>query len=168
LSRIIGESDLLSRLVAVLQPGSEVLGVNHRDDAVELCFRAHFLVDKEGLCHRRRVREARGLDQNAIELALALQQVADDADQIAAHGAANASVVHFEHFLVGVHDQLVVDADLAELVDDHRVSAAVLFGKHAVEERRFPGAEIAGQHRYRDGGGFGHGRTPDVNSRRAA
>jgi hypothetical protein len=107
---------------------------------------------------------ARGFDQDAVQLTLALQQVADDADQIAAYGAANAPVVHLEHFLVGVHDQLVVDADLAELVDDDRVSAAVLLGKHAVEQRRLAGAEIAGQHGYRDRGSFEHGTSPDVNS----
>jgi hypothetical protein len=121
----------------------------------------------KNVCDWRRVREARGLDQDAIQLTLALQQVTDDTDQIAAHGAANASVVHFEDFLVGVDDKLVVDADLAELVDDHRVSAAVLFGKHAVEKRRLPGAEIAGQDGYRDRGSFGHGTSPDVDSHAA-
>ena len=125
--------------------------------------RAHLLVHEEGLCDWRRVGKARGFDQNAVELALALQQVADDADQIAAHGAANTPIVHFEDFFVGIHDELVVDADVAEFVDDDRVFAAMLLGKQAVEQRRLAGTEIAGQHGHRDGGSLGHGTTPDVN-----
>src|SRR3989440_6801402 len=42
---------------------------------------------------------------------------------------------------------LVVDADLAELVDDHGVFLAVRLGQDAVEQGGLAGAEIAGQHR---------------------
>ena len=43
----IGEGNLLRRLMAVLQPSGKVLSVDDRDDAVELCFRTDFLVDKK-------------------------------------------------------------------------------------------------------------------------
>ena len=85
----------------------------------------HVLVDEEGLRDRGGVGEAGGLDDDGVELALALHQPFDDADEVAAHGAADAAVVHLEHFLVGADDELVVDADLAELVDDHGVALAV-------------------------------------------
>ncbi len=49
-----------------------------------------------------------------------LHQPADDADQVAAHGAADAAVVHLEHFLVGIHDEVVIHAEFAELVDRPR------------------------------------------------
>jgi hypothetical protein len=50
----------------------------------------------------------------------------DDADEIAANGAADAAVVHLEDFLVGADDEVVVDADLAELVDDDGEALAVV------------------------------------------
>ncbi len=85
---------------------------------------------------------------------LALHQALHHADQVAAHRAADAAVVHLEHFFVGADDQVVVDADLAELVDDHGVALAVVLGEDAVEQGGLAGAEIAGE----DGdGGLGHG-----------
>ena len=95
-----------------------------------------------------------GLDDDGVELALAPHQPVDDAHEVAAHGAADATVVHLEHFLVGADDQLVVDADFAELVDDDGVFLAVRLGQDAVEQRGLAGAEIAGQHR--DGDLVGH------------
>ena len=77
--------------------------------------------------------------------ALALHQARHDADQVAAHGAADAAVVHLEHFLVGADDEVVVDADLAELVDDHGVLLAVLLREDAVQQGGLPGAEVAGE-----------------------
>ena len=80
--------------------------------------RLHVVVGEEGLRDRAGIGEARGLDQDAVELVLALHQAFEDADQIAAHGAADAAVVHLEDFLVGIDHEVVVDADLAELVFD--------------------------------------------------
>ncbi len=78
-------------------------------------------------------------------------QAFDDADQVAAHRAADAAVVHLVDFFVGLDDQVVVDADLAEFVDDDRIFLAVVFGKDAVEQRRLAGAEITGEHGDGDG-----------------
>ncbi len=89
---------------------------------------------KKVCADRRRVGEARRLDDDRVELALALHQPLDDADEVAAHGAADAAVVHLEHFLVGADDELVVDADLAEFVDDHGVFAPVRLAQDAVEQ----------------------------------
>ena len=101
----------------------EPLGVGDRHDRVEPRRGPHVLVDEEGLRDRRGIGEARRLDDDRVELALALHQPLDDADQVAAHGAADAAVVHLEHFLVGADDEFVVDADLAEFVDDDGVFA---------------------------------------------
>jgi hypothetical protein len=43
-------------------------------------------------------------------------------------------------------DEVVVDADLAELVDDDGVALAVVLREDAVEQRGLAGAEIAGEH----------------------
>ena len=140
--------------MAVLQPRRQVLGVHHGDDRVEPRLRPHVLVDEEGLRDRRRVGQAGGLDDDAVELVAPLHQPADDADQVAAHGAADAAVVHLEHFLVGVHDKVVVHAKLAELVDHHGVFAAVVLGQDAVEQGGLAGAEIAGEHGHRNLGSW--------------
>ena len=90
--------------------------------------------------------QSRGLDDDAVELVAAAHQAADDADQVAAHRAADAAVVHLEHLLVAVHDEVVVDAEFAELVDDDRVFLAVVLAQDPVEQRGLAGAEVAGQH----------------------
>ena len=130
----VGEGDLPGRLVAVLEAGQQVAGIDHGDDGVEPGHRAHLVVDEEGLRHRG--------------AAPALEQVADDADQVAAHGAADAAVVHL----------------------DHRIAAAMLLGEQPVRQRGLAGDEITGQHRHRDPGALGkdgrgcrrQGRAPGV------
>ncbi len=141
----VGEGDLVLRLRGVAQPRGEPLGVGDRHHRVEPGRLLHVLVDEEGLRHRRRVGEAGRLDDDRVEPALPLHQPFDDADEVAAHGAADAAVVHLEHFLVGADDEFVVDADFAELVDDDRVALAVRLAEDAVQERRLAGAEIAGE-----------------------
>jgi hypothetical protein len=98
-----------------------VLGVDHGGDAVELRLGLDVFVDEEGLGHRAGIGQAGGLDDDGVEAALALHQPRQHPDQVAAHRAADAAVVHLEDFFVGADDQVVVDADLAELVDDHGV-----------------------------------------------
>ena len=155
----VGERDLLLGLVALLELAEEVLGVDHGDDGVEPGPGLHVVVGEEGLRHRAGIGEAGGLDQDAVELVLALHQAFDDADQVAAHGAADAAVVHLEDFLVGIDHEVVVDAELAELVHDDGVFLAVLLAQDAVEQGGLAGAEIAGQH------GDGHLRLSHGNPR---
>ncbi len=166
-SSFVTRSVLLSRMTSakaiwffgfrrVLEPVLEPLGVRDRHNRVELGLGADLLVHEEGLRHRRGIGEARGLDDDGIELALAPHQPVDDAHEVAAHRAADAAIVHLEDFFVGVDDQIIVDADLAELVDDHGELLAVRLRQDAVEQGRLAGAEIAGQHC--DGDFFGRSR----------
>ena len=149
----VGEGDLVLGLGRVAQPRREPLGVGDRHHRVEPRRSPHVIVDEEGLRDRRRIGEACGLDDDRVEPALALHQPLDDTDQVAAHGAADAAVVHLEHFLVGADDEVVVDADLAEFVDDDGVFPPVRLAQDAIEQRRLAGAEIAGEHG--DGNFFG-------------
>ena len=109
--------------------------------------RLDILVDKKGLGDRRRIGEPGRLDDDRVELALAFHQALDDADEVAAHGAADAAVVHLEDFFVRPDDQIVVDADFAEFVDDDGVFLAVRFAQDAVQQGRLARAEIAGEDR---------------------
>ena len=67
-------------------------------------------------------------------------------DQVAAHGAADAAIVHFDDLFAAVlHQDLVVDVFLAELVLDDGDLQPVLLAQDAVEEGGLAGAEEAGQ-----------------------
>jgi len=69
-----------------------------------------------------------------------LVELAKDADQVAARGATGAAVIHLEHFLVGVDHQLLVDADLTELVLDDGNALAVMLAQDTVQQRRLAGS----------------------------
>ncbi len=165
----IGEADLAARLVVLVERPLGVLGVHHRHHRVEQVLLVDRLVHEEGLRHRPRVGEARGLDDHAVELELALAallaEVAEDAHQVATHGAAQAPVVHLDDLLVLVlHQDLAVHPGLAELVLDHGDALAVLLGEDAIEERRLPGAQESREYRNGDqvlvcgcGGAICHG-----------
>src|SRR5262249_12850016 len=131
-------------------------GVSDRHYRVELGFAADIVVDEEGLRHWRGVGEPRGLEDDGVEFSLPAHQPLDDAHEIAAHRAADAAVVHLEDFFVSTDDEVVVDADLAEFIDDDSVLVPVRLREDAVEQRGLAGAEIAGQ----DGDGdlIGHSR----------
>ena len=131
---------------ASLEPVAQPFGIGYGYHRIEPRVLLHVLVDKERLRHRRRIGKARGLDDDGVEFAFSFHQSFEDAHQIAAHGAADAAVIHFEDFFVGADDQIIVDADLAEFVDDHGVFLAVVLRQDAVEQRGFAGAEIARQH----------------------
>ena len=141
----VGEGDLVLCLARILEPQRQMLGVDQRDDGVELGLGAHVLIHEEGLRDRHRIGEPGRLDDDCIKAARAAHQTLDDADQIAAHRAAYAAIVHLVDFLVGFDDQVVVDADFAEFVDDDGITLAVVLGENAVEERGLSRAEIAGQ-----------------------
>jgi hypothetical protein len=115
------------------------------------------------LRHWGRLGEACRFDQDRIEPAFALHQAFNDADEVAAHSAANAAIIHFEDFFIGVDNQVIVDADFAELVDYDGEFLAMLIGQDAVQEGGFASAEEAGQHGYRDG--LGHGRLDSYSGR---
>ena len=150
----VGEGELLHGFIVGAEVLENVFRVDDGDDGVEAEVGLHLVVGEKSLRDGAGVGEAGGLYEDAVEGLLALHEAAEDADEIAADGAADAAVVHLEEFFVGLDDELVVHADLAEFVFDHGEFLAVLFGEDAVEERGFAGAEEAGE----DGDRNGHGR----------
>src|SRR3954463_117489 len=147
------EADLLLRLVELVELLRRVLRVDQRDDGVEQIVVADFLVGEEGLRHRSGIRHAGGLYHHAVELQRALLALflerAKNADQVAAHGAADAAVVHLDDLLVGFLDDRAIDPDFAELVLDHRDPMTMLLLEDAIEERGLAAAEKAGEDRHR-------------------
>ena len=117
-----------------VERGGAVDRIDHRDDAVEPVAHHQIGMRHRGLQHRRRIGEAGGLQDHAAEAwrgrcrdrAAGVQRV----DQIAAQRAAQAAALQQHHVVVDRLDQQMVEADLAELVDDdggvgeRRVAAA--------------------------------------------
>jgi hypothetical protein len=74
-----------------------------------------------------------------------------NADQVPAHRAANAAVVHLDDLLAGlVQEDLVVDARLAELVLDHRDAMSVLLLQDTVDECGLSAPQKPGEYGHRN------------------
>ena len=142
----VREGHLLARLLHLVEVLLHVARVDQRHDGVERELMLEIVVEEEGLCDRTGVGHARGLDDDVVEAVAALQQLAQDAQQVAAHRAADAAVVGLEDLLLGADDELVVDPDLAELVLDDGDALAVLLGEDAVEQGRLARPEEAREH----------------------
>jgi hypothetical protein len=104
-----------------------MLGIDHGHDGIERSLAAEVFVNEKGLRDRRRIGKSRGFDQDPVEATLAPHQPGEDADEIAADGAADATVL--ENLFIRVDDEVIVDADLAEFVDNDRVALAVGLGE---------------------------------------
>jgi hypothetical protein len=129
----VGESDLLARFLHLVEVTLHVARIDQRDDGVERELVLEVVIEKKGLRHRARISHAGGLDDDVVEAVAALEQLAEDAQQVAAHRAADAAVVGLEDLLFGADHELVVDADLAELVLDDGDALAVLLREDTVE-----------------------------------
>ena len=151
--QLVGKAHLPLGFLVFIELLHGMAGIDHRDDGVEHVVAAHFFVDKEGLRHGAGIGQARRFDDDAVErqqagVALA-RQFRQAHDQVAAHGAADAAVVHLDDVLVAIlHQDFIVDVFLAKLVFDHGDAHAMVFLQYAVEQGGFACAEEAGE----DGG----------------
>src|SRR5262249_10504806 len=91
----------------------------------------------------------------------ATQQVGERLDQIAAHLAAQAAGRERDDAVVALLDQLVIEADLAKLVDDDGRSREVRLAQQMTEQRGLAAAEKAGEEENRN-----HDATSDVTATR--
>src|SRR5262245_48207966 len=161
----IREGNLVLGLGRVLEAIRQPLGIGYSDDGVQFRFRTDGLVHEEGLCNGRWIRQACGLYDDGVEFAPAAHQAIDDPHEISPYGAADAAIVHFKYFLVGIHHEVVVDPDFAEFVDDDREFLAMRFRQDTVEQGSFAGSEIAGQYSDRNFGSRLRGRHQTLDLR---
>jgi hypothetical protein len=105
-------------------------------------------IDKERLHHRGWIGQAGSLDHEGIELGPVLEELEQAPQQVAANGAADTTVAHFNDFLFRGNQQMMIDANLAEFVDDDRNTTAVLSGQNTIQEGCFACAEKPGQDGY--------------------
>ena len=85
-----------------------------------------------------------------------LEKAAQGAREILAHGAAQAPAGQFQHTALDKIDEVVVDRDLADLVDDDGGVGEGGRDERAAQQRRFAAAEKPGQHGRRQGFRSGH------------
>ena len=131
--------------IAVIDVKQDMPGIDDSDNRIdhELCL--HLIVGQERLHDGSRVGESCGLNQDPIELVPPFHQVSKDADEVPPHGAADATVIHLEEFLLRINHEFMVNADLSELILNYGNSQAVLLGENSIEERRFACPKEAGK-----------------------
>ncbi|MCY1241412.1 hypothetical protein D9M72_543090 [compost metagenome] len=98
--------------------------------------------------HWERVGKSGAFDDDAAERrdqpALPLRvQILDRIGKLAAHRAAETARLQEHHGVVDALDQVMVEADLAELVDEDSGVGKGWVGKQARQQRRLTGAEEA-------------------------
>jgi len=143
----IGESDLSGGFSAVSQLLVQMFRIYDRHNRVEPQPLGQFGGTK-GVGDRARVGQAGCFDQDIIEAFLFPQQRAETFDQVAADPATKTAIIQFEDFFIDTNDQLVVDANRAELVDDDRALVTVLLRDQVVEERGLARAQKPCQDRH--------------------
>ena len=118
-------------------------------------------VGAERVEDRRRVGEPGGFDDDAAEPPdfagfTPVEEAAQGAREILTHGAAEAPAGQFENIALDKIDEVMVDRDLADLVDDDGGVGERRGGEGAAQQRRFAAAEKTRQQRRRQGLRFGH------------
>jgi hypothetical protein len=151
---LVGKADLAARLLARVELGRRVLGIDQCEDRVEQVGFGDLIVHEESLCYRAGVGQPGGFDHHTFEVELALAfllgEVRKRGAQIFADRAAYTTVVELDDLLAGVlHQDFVVDVLVAELVLDHGDLLSMRLVEHAFEQGGLPGAQETGQ----DGGG---------------
>src|SRR5262245_39042137 len=112
----------------------------------------------QGMQDRRRVCQPAGLDDDAVEggdgAAVApAQEILKGQYKVITDRAAQAPRLQSDEALLASLDQIVIEPDLAELVDDNRRARELRGVEQACEQRGLAAAEKAGQQRHGDHGG---------------
>lgn len=81
--------------------------INEGEDRIEENRLLDLLIDEKGLDHWCGVGQAGGLNEDGVESRPSLEQLVQDADEVAPNCAAYASIVHLKDLLLcldGLHD----------------------------------------------------------------
>ena len=97
---------------------------------------------------------------DVIERFRSVQHPFDRFHQFIVDRATDAAIAEFHHLLTGGHNQIVVDADLAEFIHQHRRFDAALAVENVVQQCGFSSSKETGQDSDRNpcrGWADGHG-----------
>ena len=150
----VGDRDLPRRLGEALERRRAGERVDQRHHPAEHEALVEHRVGAQGEEHRGGIGEPAGFDDDAAKPAdlariASLDEAAQGLRQILAHRAAQAPARQFQHLAFDEIDEVMVDRDLADLVDDDGGIGKGRIGQDAAQQRRFAAAEKAGQHRDR-------------------
>ena len=149
--QLVGDRYLFPGFVVGFELAADMLQIDQGDDGVQPVGQVELHIGIQQLGERRRVGDARRLDQDPVELDLrfegadpAHERRVEGFDEVVLAGAADAAVGQLEHVVRRAGDQVRIDADLAELVDDDQAFAAAGIGEDVVDQRRLARAQEAG------------------------
>ena len=150
----IGHRSLLRGLRLPVQLGDAVDGVDRRDEPVDAVLRLHHRIREQRREDRRGIRQPGRLDRDALvagDLAAraAGLEVAQLVGEVGADRAADAARGHHDGALVDAREQVVVERDLAELVDQHRRLTERGIGQQLPQQRGLAAPEEARDQRDR-------------------
>ncbi len=146
----VGNGGLLCRNLLAVERVGAVDRIDGGHDPAEDDALGDRRIGHERLQHRRRIGKSAGLDHEARErddgaFVTAPQQIVNGRCEVVADFAAQASGLQLDQAVLARLDQVVVEADLAELVDDHGGARKLRPAKQAAEQRRLAAAEKAGE-----------------------
>jgi len=81
---------------------------------------------------RARIGKAGGRDHEVVEPIAALQKLAQYANRIAAHRAADSALGGLEGLVLAADDEFLIDADFAKFIPDHCDAFATFVSKNAL------------------------------------
>ncbi len=151
----VGYRRLLARHRVLPELPLAELGIDRRHHAIEHVPARDTRIREQEMHDRRRIREPARFDDDAREARdlsaqAPVMQVLEGLGEPVAHGTAQAAGIEQDDVLATAFDEQVVEADRAELVDDHR---GILHRRGAYElreQRGLAASEKAGQQRDRN------------------
>ena len=128
---LVGERDLPHPFVVLARGRLPVDRVNERQNARDPVEPVQRRLRQERLQHRARLGQARGLDHDIVEIAESRRPAARGTPELSVptrsllHRAAEAAVLQHDDGVGAAREQLLIEPDLAELVDDDERPAPV-------------------------------------------
>ena len=147
----VGERGLPPRLGEAVETVGAIYRVDEGDDPRQMQRVVEHRIGAQCEEDRGRVGEPGGFDHDPAKPPdfagiAALEEAAQGAREVLAHRAAQASPRQFQHTALDEIDEVMVDRDLAELVDDDSRIGEGGRDERTPQQRRFATAEKPGQH----------------------
>ncbi len=147
--KAVGHHHLALGLRHAVQIGLNRGSVGNGYHRFQMEFAADAAVGDEGLQDRRRIGKAAGFNDNAVKTGNGAgrrlgQQLGERFGEIAAHAAAQTAIAQQHDVFAGAAKNGIVDADIAEFVDDDCAGGALRTVEKTLNQRRLAGAQKAG------------------------
>ena len=109
--------------------------INDCHNCIKAQLSPNLFINEECLCYWCWIRKPCRFNEDVVELVATLHQCPENSNQVSAHGATDAPIVHFKDFFFSIDDQCIVNTDLTEFVFDHSDSLTVILTQDVVHER---------------------------------